>query len=459
MTAAPEPGLETLAAWAAGFHPEKLPPAVLDKAKACLLYGLAVGISSTGADLPRRIAKAETDAPGAGRRGARRLLDGRTVAPDAAALANAVLMHVRIQEDAHPAGHIGVVVLPAALAAAEAADADGPALLAAIVAGYEVALRIGRDHAADLSARGFRTTSTYGAFGAAAVGGRLLRLEAAGMTNALALAANAACGLREFVAAGTGEYAVQAGLAARSGLLASRLAAAGAGAAPTALEGSAGFYRAFGERADGYGGRLIDGLGRDFELMAIAGKPYPTCQFHGGVVRGLAALRERSDGQEVERIEVRMHPFEADFVGVRHAGPFRAFSQTFMSLPFCAALAWTAGGASFKAMHEFENPDMLALVPRVHVIADGARGRYQPLVEVALQNGRHLVWEERDGREAYLLTWERTVAMAGALLDEVGAGEAADRLIGATAALDGAASVEPVIDAAIAGCAAAAKTA
>jgi hypothetical protein len=42
-------------------------------------------------------------------------------------------------------------------------------------------------------------------------------------------------------------------------------------------------------------------------------------------------------------------------------------------------------------MHDFENPDVLALVPRVAVIADPARGRYKPLVEVTLEGGERLV--------------------------------------------------------------------
>jgi 2-methylcitrate dehydratase PrpD len=459
MASAPDTGLHELAAWAASVHASDLPPAVLDKARACLLYGLSVGIASAGATLPRRVAEAETDEPGLGRRGARRLLDGRVAAPDSAAVANAVLLHVRIQEDAHPAGHVGVVVVPAALAMAEAADADGKSLLAAIAAGYEVALRIGRDHAADLSARGFRTTSTYGAFGAAAVAGRLLGLDASRMANALALAANAACGLREFVAAGTEEYAVQAGVAARNGLLAARLAAAGIGAAPSALDGPAGFYRAFGEPRRGYGERLAAGLGQDFELLAIAGKPYPTCQFHSGVVRGLAALREQADGRDVARIEVRMHPFEADFVGVPYTGPYHAFSQTFMSLPFCAALAWTTGDASFKGMHDFGNRDVLALVPRIVLIADPARRRYEPIVEVTLDGGATLGWEESEGREAYLLTWQRAHAMAASLLDEVGAGTATQRLVETVAGLASARSVSPVVDAAIEACGVATKSA
>jgi 2-methylcitrate dehydratase PrpD len=112
-------------------------------------------------------------------------------------------MHARTQEDAHPAGHVRVVIVPAALAVAEQANASANDLLAAIVVGYEVALRIGRDHVADASTRGLRSTPLYGVFGAAAATARLLRLDAPTSMHALALAANAAGGLREFVNAGT----------------------------------------------------------------------------------------------------------------------------------------------------------------------------------------------------------------------------------------------------------------
>jgi hypothetical protein len=123
-----------------------------------------------------------------------------------------------------------------------------------------------------------------------------------------------------------------------------------------------------------------------------------------------------------------------------------------MSLPFCAALAWTTGGAALRAMHDFENPAVLALLPRVALIADPARGRYQPLLEVTLQDGRRLAWEEREGRDAYLLTGELAVRMARALYAEVGAG-GADRLMAAIDALERAPSIAPVLDAAIAACA------
>ena len=186
---------------------------VRSKAKACLLYGLAVGAAGARTRLPRQVARMLDRTESAGGDGgdgsAHRLRDGRRMAPGAAAFANAVLLHARIQEDAHPAGHVGVVVLPAALAAAEHTGADGEALLAGIVAGYETALRIGRGHAAAASRRGFRTTPLYGVIGAAAAAARLHGLATERTVDALALAANLAGGLREFAVAGTDEYVLQ----------------------------------------------------------------------------------------------------------------------------------------------------------------------------------------------------------------------------------------------------------
>ena len=450
-------GLAELADFCADRRRGAHPAAVVEKARACLLYGLSVGIGSAHAELPWKVARA-VDRLGAGGGPARRLLDGRALAPDAAAFANGSLLHARIQEDAHPAGHVGVVVLPAAIAAAESATATGADLLAAIVVGYEVALRIGRDHAADLSRRGFRTTSTYGAFGAAAAAARLWRLTAAQTADALGLAANTAAGLREFAIAGTEEYAVHAGSAARAGVAAAACALEGITAAPSTLAGEAGFFRAFAAPEIDYGYRLADRLGESFELMAIAFKPWPVCQFHRGIVRGLLVLRERANGSAPERVRIRMNPYEAEFFGVRSRGPFRAFSQTIMSAPFCAALAWHDGAVTFDGMHRFDDAEVLALVPRIEVDSDEACARYQPALEVFLADGRILEWAESDPVHAYDLTWPAAVEMTHALCEEVGvAREAAERLVDEVGGLADASSIRALVDAACAAAGVAAR--
>src|SRR5262249_2096984 len=144
-----------------------------------------------------------------------------------AAMANGVLLSGRAQGDSHKAGHIGGVAIPSALAVAQQRKLSGADFLSAMIVGYEVGLRIGRDHASELSTLGFRTTPTYGVFTAAAAGARALGLDGAQTADALALSANLASGLREYVNAGTEESPFQAGFAARNGISAALLAEAG----------------------------------------------------------------------------------------------------------------------------------------------------------------------------------------------------------------------------------------
>ncbi len=450
-------GLDALARFAAGSDVRQLPPPVIDKAKACLLYAIAVGLACMRADQPAKAVRAMGDAGGgnatrtagdAGPGAATRFFDESACDAASAAFANGTLFHARVQDDAHPAGHVGVVVVPAALAMAQATRATGADLVAALVAGYEVALRIGRDHTMDLSARGFRTTPAYGVFGAAAAAARLSHLDGARTAHALALAANMAAGLREYAEAGSEDYAYQAGFGAQSGIVAARLAAAGATAAASALDGKAGFFRAYGEPGRQYERRLAADLGASFELMAVTCKPYPICQFHRGVVRGALALREQARGVALEALAIRMHPFEADFFGVRFAGPFGTFPQTFMSAPFCAALAWSRGEVTLAGLTDFDAPEVTALVPRITVIADDERERYSPRLAARLADGTVLDWSEQDRARSYDLTWPVACSMAASLGAEAGvAARETDALVAAVSDIEHAAALDALFGA------------
>lgn len=182
--------------------------------------------------------------------------------------------------------------------------------------------------------------------------------------------------------------------------------------------------------------------------MSVTYKPYPICQFHRGIVRGCLALRERARGAPLVSLAIRMHPFEADFFGVRFAGPFRTFPQTFMSAPFCAALAWARGDATLAGLTDFAAADVLELVPRVNVLADASRARYSPRLEARLAGDARLDWEEREREDAYLLSWDAACRMAAALGAEVGIeGGIVDRLIDAAANVDRAPDVQALIGA------------
>ena len=136
-------------------------------------------------------------------------------------------------------------------------------------------------------------------------------------------------------------------------------------------------------------------------------------------------LRKRAPNQPLQAMVIRMHPYEADFFGVRYAGPFKTFAQTFMSAPFCAALAWSRDEVTYQAMHDFNNADVLREVARIEVIADPARQRYQPHITVRFADSATRVWEDTAGAASFSLTWQAAIEMAGILCGEVGVAKSA----------------------------------
>jgi 2-methylcitrate dehydratase PrpD len=99
------------------------------------------------------------------------------------------------------------------------AGADGRDIIAGIVAGYEVQIRL--SIALDPSEhylRGFHPTATCGAFGAAAAAARVFGLSADDVANAFGLAASQAAGSMQFLLDGAWNKPFHTGYAAMSGL-------------------------------------------------------------------------------------------------------------------------------------------------------------------------------------------------------------------------------------------------
>src|SRR5208282_5374636 len=117
----------------------------------------------------------------------------------------------------------------------------GREVVAAFVAGYEIACRIGMALRPGHYNLGFHSTATVGSFGAAAACARLLGLDAETTATALGIAGTQAAGLKSQF--GTMCKPLHAGKAAYHGLLAARLAARGFTARPDILECAQGFAR------------------------------------------------------------------------------------------------------------------------------------------------------------------------------------------------------------------------
>ena len=211
-----------------------------------------------------------------------------------AALVNGSLCHALDFDDTHPAAvaHVSVAVAPAAIAVGETLGATGAELLAAVVAGNEVAIRIGMAAGESFHARGLHPTAVCGVFGAAAAAARLRGLDATTTSQALGIAGSLASGILEFLGDGSSTKRLHPGFAGHGGVIAAALAAHGATGPVTVLEGRFGIFRAFLGEDPGIGSQLVD-LGSRWETPAIAFKPYPACHYlHASLDATVAAVTE-----------------------------------------------------------------------------------------------------------------------------------------------------------------------
>jgi 2-methylcitrate dehydratase PrpD len=215
------------------------PPDVRDVARQCLLDWIGVTIAAASDPLARLLlddALAEGGTPAASLVG-----HAERVTASQAALINGATSHVLDYDDVNLSlnGHPSAAILPAVLALAESTNSQGAAALAAFVAGYEIAARVGLLVAPGHYARGYHATRTVGTVGCAVACAHLLGLDAERTSHAVGIAATQASGLKSMF--GTQCKPFHAGLAAHDGLRAARLAAAGMLARTDALECAQGF--------------------------------------------------------------------------------------------------------------------------------------------------------------------------------------------------------------------------
>jgi aconitate decarboxylase len=399
--AAPATSTEQLADFAARLSFTDLPAPVVAQAKLCLLDTL--GCALFGSTLPwSRIVQ---DTLAGIDPGGHTLVWGtsRSLSAPHAALANGTSVHAFELDDLHPRSivHPGSVVTPAALAAGPAGGAE---LLTAVVAGYEVAARVGSSVGAAHLLAGWHPTGTHGTLGAAAAAGSVLGLSSRQMREALGIAGSQSSGLM----AAQYESMVKrlhAGRAAQSGLYAALLAA----------RGFTGIADLFGTEYGAYGttfsprfnpAALTAGLGSAWEILNVGFKCYSTNGSCHPTIDALLDLRhtEGIRAEDVASVRIDVSSATKEHVGWRYVPSSVTTAQ--MNLPYIVAVVLTDGEAftgQFTAQR-IEDPALIELSERVQVHADpaidalGDGARHTTRLEVVLTDGRSLHRERSHGR-------------------------------------------------------------
>jgi 2-methylcitrate dehydratase PrpD len=324
---------------------------------------------------------------------------GRTERCDVlnAAFLNAASANVLEYDDTHlpTVMHPAAPVAPGLFALAEARGASGVELLHAFILGVEASCRVGNALMPHHYRRGAHITATCGIFGAAAAAGKLIGLDPVRMNWALGHAATQSAGLVESL--GSMSKSIGVGNAARNGLAGALFAEAGFTAAESAIEGKYGFAVVASDTVDL--GKITDGLGENWEILANAYKPYPCGVVLFPVIDACLELRQRIavPVDQIVRVTVRGHPLLRERTDRPDVADGRSAK---VSLQHSAAVALLQGAAGIAQFTDtaVADPAVQALKARVSAADDASIPVEAAVVEIYLADGSSLSEHVRDGR-------------------------------------------------------------
>ncbi len=368
-----------LAEFVAGLRYEDLPQAVVEQAMRIMADTLGCAISAWAEDpakarLALEVAKLYESATGATVIGAA----GVRSQPAFAALANGILANAADNDDTHKRAllHTGSVVVPPALALAQTGRLSGRELLVALVAGYEVAVRVGMA-VMPTHYRFWHSTATNGTFGAAATAAKALRLDADAVQRALGLAGTQAAGLNTFFESGDMTKSIHPGKAAFNGILSAQLAQLGATSPPAILEHPKGYLAAFSTEPKPQ--KLTEGLGTTWEILQNGFKYFPSIlASHSPIQATLAIVKKHAiDPARIARITNETYNTVKTHFSNKNVSTVMAAR---VSVPYCIAIAAIDGRltqAQFSPAR-IDDPLVRAVLARTEVIADADLNRLYP---------------------------------------------------------------------------------
>lgn len=384
--------LQEIAAWCHSTALDDMPAEVVHAGRRCVLDTVGVALAAASHPARQRILQYAYRAYPSNEVG---VIGSRDrLSPVGAALVNGTAGHLLDFDDTSYTGimHGSAVVLPAAMASSEYAGGDGRRMLEAFVIGSEVAYAVALLCTTQHYYKGWWSTGTFGAIGAAAASAKALRMTPAGTTAALALATVQACGMK--AAFGTDAKPYLAGRSAAIGVEAALLAAEGFGGPPAALEGANGFLQLL---TDGVvDPAAVDALGSTWRLVdpGIMFKQYPVCSgAHAAVELTQHLLRAHGlTGDRILRAVYDVSPTVA--ISLVYDRP-ESVQQAQFSLPFAIGVVLARGELTIESLQQSALSDarVRAAMAKVEMRRDDS------LRDPAAPEGARVTLITDDGRE------------------------------------------------------------
>jgi len=374
---------------------EKFGDVVVAKARDRLLD--VVGCMIAGANAPGCSMLLDLVRHWGGRQEATIVAHGDRVPVHNAALMNSIMAR---SYDFEPAGpivggkstpaHISGTTVPVAVAVGECNAVSGRELLSALILGDDLASRVIAASNLNLDS-GFDCTGTANAFGAAAIAGRLWKLDEEQMVNAFGIVLNQLAGTFQNLFDGVHTFKLPQALSAQSGIFAAALAARGFTGARDPLFGKYGYFALYCKT---YSPEVLTmKLGEEFYADETC-KPYPCCRSnHAAIDCALEMVHDNNiELQDIDEVVVDVPPKALDFAVGQH---FRIREVPQIDAAF--SLQYNVANALLRKNVKLEHysdefvrdPDIMNIVDKIRLTGDLPADR--PLaarVKVRMKKGK-----------------------------------------------------------------------
>lgn len=320
------------------------------------------------------------------------------VSADNAMIYNGSLIHGIDYDDTHGGAiiHPSSVVLNAGIALAEKYNKNGKELITAMVAAYEVMLRLGDACKGAMHRSFFHPTGIFAPFAEICVECSLNNIDKDVMVNALGLAGNFAASTMQFSVDGTWSKKLHPGWGAHAGMFALRFAKNGYVSSQEIFEGSQGLFMSHIGSVEHLENAFSD-LKKRWYTNEIAFKFYPVCHMMHSHINLLLHYMEKENliYEDIESIKAILYPRAADIVALpvdKKRNPESTFYMRF-SIQYCLAAAAVFSQLSMREfnMNLIEDPRIKSMVDKVNVEVDPTSenpGYFPGTIEITLKNGK-----------------------------------------------------------------------
>jgi 2-methylcitrate dehydratase PrpD len=277
----------------------------------------------------------------------------------------AFAINASVYEDGSREGacHPAAAIIPTVLALSKERSWD--ALDRAVVAGYDVMVRLARSGNPEFTKKGFHPTAITAPFGAAATASFVLRYDSDTTQDAICLAALGCAGLMSSFRSGETQP-LQVAWSVRSGLVAAMMAGTGHSGYSQILE--EGFYPAYLGKAPNP--PIERPLGYEYAIKGSYLKTYPGCRHVHPSIDALAEIlkEHQINPSRIKKIQVRTYKIavETEIHSLNERG------DAYFSIPYALAARLVLGRNDWDAFDEkhFSNQQLIAIMKKVRVDVD-----------------------------------------------------------------------------------------